>query len=115
METVTASSTQGVVISGERNNRERIQLQIAPSNGRGEVGLTRKEMEILKGAIKYMGNRRSNRKTLDWVNIHARYMVDCRKLVNDTSYNPAIEDNKVYTRTKKYLRIFHRDNPKKFN
>ncbi len=104
-----------MVISGERNNRERIQLEIAPSNGRGEVGLTRKEMEILKGAVKYVESHSSNRKTHDWVSIHSRYMVECRKLVNDTSYNPAIESNKVYTRTKDYLRIFSRDNAKKFN
>lgn len=90
-------------------------LENAPQNIRGEVGLTPKEIGILKGAIAYAKRFDRGRKTHDWGKIHTEFLVQCRKLVNnDTNYKRGSKDNKVYTRDKIFLQVFHRDNKKKF-
>jgi len=111
-EPIVAPSTTAT--SSESINRPAVALENAPRNGRGEVGLTLKEIDILKGAIAYAKRCDRDRKTYDWGKIQAEYLVQCRKLVNDTNYKRASKDNKVYRRDKDFLKVFHRDNKEKF-
>ena len=68
----------------------------------------------MKGAIAYVKRYNRDRKTYDWGKIHSEYLVQCRKLVNDTNYKRSSKDNKVYTRDKNLLRVFHRVSNRKF-
>lgn len=111
-EPVIARSTTAT--SSESINRPAVALENAPRNIRGEVGLTPKEIGILKGAIAYAKRFDRDRKTHDWVKIHFQYLVQCRKLINDTNYKRGSEDYKVYRRDKQFLKVFHRDNKDKF-